>query len=200
MLAAMRVLPGNTRVLDLNAACKQTYNLFGGTVPPRGRQHFSMLRAATLALSLALIVLAGLVRVKAGTSSTTISYQQLEFTIQPGSTRPPIPVPAVNQPIHMMVAMTTAENRGVGEVTLLRTPRNANPMNEFLGVGLDIESNVVGACGLVAGRPISAGYSSTAGTHIIYADYCGNVDVQFASAKQIQIYNNASGGFWLMSF
>jgi len=135
-----------------------------------------MLRGATLALLLAfsLVVLTGFA-VVTGTGGPTVSYHQLEFTINSGGTTPAITVPAVSVPIHMMVAGNTCENRVVGQATILRAPHAK--LLEWVGMDM--------------GRAVTSNYTAVAGTHIIYADFAGNVDVQVASAIAIQIHNHA---------
>ncbi len=69
--------------------------------------------------------------------------------------------------------------RGVGQVTLLRT---TTPPAFLEWVGVDIATSAV-----------TSGFSSSAGTHIIYCDYTGKtVDMQVRGTSAIQIVNTGA--------
>jgi len=105
---------------------------------------------------------------------TAPSYETLTVTVPAGGTSNPITLPVANKPIQMIITNETVGNRGIAQVTIQRV----NPDSFLEWVGMDIATG-----------SISDSYSSSAGTHIIYADYDSDVDVQVHSATQIQLVN-----------
>jgi hypothetical protein len=101
---------------------------------------------------------------------------QVKYTLAPGATSNPIPVPATNTPISMTCTQNNLGYRGVGQATVLRVA----PASFLEWVGMDIASSAAG---------ISSGFSGASGTHIVYCDYSKTVDIQVHSATQIQIVN-----------
>jgi hypothetical protein len=108
-------------------------------------------------------------------ASTAASYKQFCYNLKPSTTSAQIVVPAVTKPIHMMVSQAEDGVQGVGEVVLLRV----SPPDELTWVGWDFASTTR-----------EAGTSGVPGTHIMYADTSGDVDVQVASATAVKVANN----------
>jgi hypothetical protein len=104
---------------------------------------------------------------------------QVDYNLAAGATSKPIAIPATNTPVSVTCVQNTVGFRGVGQATILRTAQAP----QFLEwVGTDI-----------ATAAISANFSNTAGTHIIYCDYVGKtVDLQVQGASSIQIVNTGS--------
>jgi hypothetical protein len=114
-----------------------------------------------------------------GLSATAYANEfQLSFSVAAGATSIPITVPAYNTPVSVTCVQNTLGNRGVGEATVLRV----NPPTALEWVGMDVANG---------GTP-SIGFSSSAGAHIIYCDFAKLVDLQLASATQMQITNTDS--------
>jgi len=105
---------------------------------------------------------------------TAPSFETLTVTVPASSTSSPITIPVANKPVQIIIANESVGNRGIAQVTIQRV----NPDSFLEWVGMDIATG-----------SISDNYSSTAGTHIIYADYDSAVDVQVHSATQIQLVN-----------
>jgi hypothetical protein len=112
--------------------------------------------------------------------ATSISYKSRQYTIATGATQKGIEVPVSNRPIHMMVATTTDEDRAIGEATLMRVPDH---FLEWLGADLGSQSESPPV-------PLNSGFSTSPGTHIMYADFLRAVDVQVETADKIQLKNN----------
>ncbi|HTA65504.1 MAG TPA: hypothetical protein VK753_08365 [Xanthomonadaceae bacterium] len=85
-------------------------------------------------------------------------------------------VPATNTPISFTCANNTSGDRGLGQSTILRVA----PVSFLEWVSEDVFTHAV-----------SSGYSATPGTHIVYCDFGGTVDVQVLSDTQIQVKNTA---------
>ena len=109
---------------------------------------------------------------------TAPSFETLTVTVPASSTSSPITIPVANKPVQIIIANESVGNRGIAQVTIQRV----NPDSFLEWVGMDIATG-----------SISDNYSSTAGTHIIYADYDSAVDVQVHSATQIQLVNTSGG-------
>jgi hypothetical protein len=115
----------------------------------------------------------------AGLSATASADEyQFDVSIPAGGTSNPIIVPAVNTPVSLTCVQNTEGFRGVGQATLLRV----NPASFLEWVGMDVANG---------GTP-STGFSASPGTHIIYCDFSKEVDLQVASATQIQLKNTNS--------
>src|SRR5205823_2227282 len=85
--------------------------------------------------------------------------------------------PATNRSVLVMGCCTSLGYRGVGQVSLLHIP---STFIEWVG----LESTPSAA--------ITQGFSSAAGTHIVFIDFSHRVDIQVASADTIQIHNGNS--------
>lgn len=130
--------------------------------------------------------LAALAAVAAPFSSTVqqASYVTATYTVAAGKTSTGILLPVENRPIHLMVACTTNGDRGMGSVTIMREVGGAN--NVLSWVGEDLHSNIGGDATIAQGLNIARN------THILYADYNGQVDVQLNTADTIHIANKTN--------
>lgn len=108
-------------------------------------------------------------------SSPTV--KRYTFTIASGGTTSLIPIPA-NRPIKLIAATLSVGQRGMGEASLLAP--SPEGFIEWLGYSFDYYQGALA---------LTEGYSAAAGTHMIYADYAGYIDVQVADAAHIQIHN-----------
>ncbi len=108
-------------------------------------------------------------------ASTSVSYKQFCYDLKPSTASARIAVPVVAKPIHMMVSQAEGGFKGVGEVVLMRL----TPPDALTWLGWDFASTAR-----------EAGTSGVAGTHIMYADTSGDVDVQVASATSVIAVNN----------
>jgi uncharacterized phosphosugar-binding protein len=106
----------------------------------------------------------------------------MKLTLQPGASSAAIPVPAVNRPVHMMIAVSTSSDRGVGEATIMRT----KPASVLVWTGIDYATNTGSA------SQVSAGAAKNSGRHIIYADAGGSVDIEVKSAEDIKVHNGST--------
>jgi len=84
--------------------------------------------------------------------------------------------PPENPPVTVSVANITLGNRGVGQATPLHIK------GSFLQwTGDDIYTNT-----------ITSGFSSVSGTHIIWADYDGDIDREVNNADSFVVVNKSS--------
>jgi hypothetical protein len=104
---------------------------------------------------------------------------RLGFIVASGANSPAITVPGVNTPTSVICSAVVAGDSGIGQATLLRL----NPVATLEWVGFDIADNM----GSTA--KITAGQSVTAGTHIIFCDFAGEVDLEIENGYQIFIHN-----------
>ena len=125
---------------------------------------------ATVAAIITSIVVANAAQTFATPNAAFISY-----SLAAAADSAPI-TPSPNKPVLVMGCCTTANNQGVGHVSLLRIP------SSFIRwVGLES-----------TGSTITHGQSATAGGHIVYIGLNG-VDIQVASADTIRVHNGFNG-------
>jgi hypothetical protein len=99
------------------------------------------------------------------------------YNLAAGAISGPVAIPA-NVPVHLMGVQTNVGFRGVGFAVMLRVP------NEFLEwTGLDS----------TAGSAITQGFSSAAGTHIVFLDFSHQVVVEVNDANTFRIRNASTG-------
>jgi hypothetical protein len=108
--------------------------------------------------------------VNATQTITTPNAVKIPYNLAAGTNSAAI-TPATNTSVLVMGCCTTGGDSGVGQVSLLHTV-------EFFWVGLES-----------ANAFSTAGFSGTAGTHIVSIDAGQNVDIQVASANTILIHN-----------
>ena len=97
-----------------------------------------------------------------------------------GATTAPIAVPGLQSPTSLTCTAAVPGDSGVGQATLLRLV----PTSFIQWVGMDQASN------MGATAKISQGFSATRGTHIIFCDFSGEVDVQIFNGNEIQVKNS----------
>jgi len=101
----------------------------------------------------------------------------ISYSLADGASSAPITPPA-DQPVLVMGIQDQAGFRGVGQVTMLRAT------GQFLEwVGLES----------TASASVTQGFSSVAGTHILYLDFGHSVDLEVDSPDTFVVHN-ASGG------
>lgn len=85
--------------------------------------------------------------------------------------------PVANQSVLVMGVQTAVGFRGTGHVTLLRVP------GSFLErVGLEAP----------AAAAITSGFSSSAGTHIVFLDFSHQVDIRVNTADTFVVHNGSA--------
>jgi len=110
---------------------------------------------------------------------STISYNLL-----PGTCTKPIAVPANNKPVNVSGTNITHGDRGIAQASLLR----ANATSPLLAwVGLDVTGSVTNN-------------SSSVGTHIVFLDNAGFVDLSTAASTHIQICNAVDSGAYATGY
>jgi hypothetical protein len=135
--------------------------------------------AATVATYavLGLCAISGAVAQTPDASPTSPTRKVFKYTLVAGASSKPITPPA-NQPVLVMGVQTTIGYRGVGQVSMLRIS------DSFLEwVGLESPATAT----------ITSGFSGAAGTHIVYLDYSGQVDLEVNDGNSFVVHNGASG-------
>jgi hypothetical protein len=125
-------------------------------------------------------LLASLCGLAAFATPAYASDKKVTYNLAAGAKSAPIAIPATDTPVSLTCVQNSVGFRGVGQATILRV---GSVLPKFLEwVGTDIATSAV-----------TSGFSSIAGTHIIYCDYEGKtVDLQVEDANHIQIVNNNS--------
>jgi hypothetical protein len=111
--------------------------------------------------------------------ATSIGYKSRQYTIASGATEKGIEVPVSLRPVHLMIATTTDEDRGFGEATIMRA---AGQFLQWLGADYASQNGSTPVA-------LNSGFSTSPGTHIMYADFLKDVDVQVETADKIQLKN-----------
>lgn len=101
--------------------------------------------------------------------------QVIPFTLGPGASTSPIALPA-NRPVLVMGATLTENYRGIGQVTVLRTP-GASGFIAWTGLEPPFSSS------------ITNGWSATTGAHIVYTDNGNGVDIEVSGPDAIRVRN-----------
>jgi hypothetical protein len=130
-------------------------------------------RVGTLLLTGLVAVLTLTVALHAAQTISMPNAAGIKYSLAPGTTSAAF-TPAENTPVLVMGVQNSLGYRGVGQVALLHVPSS---FLEWTG----IESP--------ASAAITSGFSSTAGTHIVYLDYSHLVDIEVASADTFVIHN-----------
>ena len=102
------------------------------------------------------------------------------YNLQPGAISAPINIPVEDQPVLIIGTQTAIGYRGIGQVSLLRTK-----VSPFFLEWVGLESPSAAA--------VTSGFSASQGVHIVYLDYSQEVDIEVASASQIQVHNGSTG-------
>jgi hypothetical protein len=98
------------------------------------------------------------------------------YSLAPGASNI-FAVPAANTPVQMSCTQNTVGNVGEGQATIIRSITDG--LLDWVGIDY-----FTGA--------ISRGFSATAGTHIIWCDYAGQVDIEVYNASEIKVTNTSS--------
>ena len=112
-----------------------------------------------------------------GITITVPQEKDITYSLLPGAVSAPIAMPA-SQAVFVMGVNRTIGDRGVGQVTLLRSGI-APLFIEWVG----LEST--------AGAAITQGFSGVPGTHILFLNFAHTVDIEVASPDTIQIHNGS---------
>ena len=130
-------------------------------------------RTRTLLLAGVVIVLTFAVAGHAAQTITTPNEVVINYNLAPGANSGAI-TPASNTPVLVQGVQTAIGFRGVGHVSMLHVPAS---FLEWTG----LESPFSAA--------ITSGFSSTAGTHIVYLDFSHLVDIRVNTADTVIIHN-----------
>ena len=121
-------------------------------------------------------IITSIVVANATQTITTPNAAFISYNLAPGANSAAI-TPATSKSVLVMGCCTTV-GAGVGQVSLLHLP---SPSSVIVWVGLESTGNAA----------ITQGFSSTAGTHIVFIDFAHDVDIRVASADTILIHNGA---------
>ena len=138
-------------------------------------QRFS--RPLVILMATVVAIITSIVVANATQTITTPNAAFISYSLAAGANSAPI-TPATNRSVLVMGCCTTANDQGVGQVSLLHSP---STQIEWVG----LESTCGGSCT----SAITQGLSATAGTHIVWIDFQHTVDIQVASADTILIHN-----------
>jgi hypothetical protein len=137
-------------------------------------------RAVGLLLAAVITIITGMIVANAVQTITTpnaafVSYSLAAGLPGVGTVSGPI-TPAASRAVLVMGCCTTAGNRGVGQVALLRIP---GAFVEWTG----IESP--------AGAALTSGFDGGVGSHIVFLDFGHDVDIEVAGTDTIRIHNTS---------
>jgi hypothetical protein len=131
--------------------------------------------AVTLLAALVAIITSAVVA-NATQTITVPNAAFIPYALAAGANSAPI-TPAPNRSVLVMGCCTTPGFRGIGQVSLLHIP------SEFMEwVGLES----------TFGAAITQGFSSVAGTHIVFIDFQHQVDIQVNSPDTIRVHNGSA--------
>jgi hypothetical protein len=133
----------------------------------------SLSRLLTILLAATVAVATLEVTVHAAQTITTPNEFVLNYSVVAGGNSGAV-TPASNVPVLVQGVQTALGYRGVGEVSMLRVP---STFLEWTG----IESPAPAA--------ITAGFSGTTGTHIVYLDFSHLVDIQVDTTDSFRVHN-----------
>jgi hypothetical protein len=136
-------------------------------------QKASLSRFFTLLLAAAVVFATMAVTVHAAQTISTPNEVVLNYNVAAGANGVAV-TPAANVPVFVQGVQTAVGFRGVGHVSMLHVPSS---FLEWTG----IESPAAAA--------ITSGFSSVAGTHIVYLDFSHLVDIQVDTADSFRIHN-----------
>jgi hypothetical protein len=136
-------------------------------------KHSNVSRVVTLLLAAFVAVAALNIAMHATATVTVPNAAKVTYNLDAGASSSAV-TPAESVPVLVMGVQNNLGYRGVGFVTMLHVPSS---FLEWTG----IESP--------SGAAITSGFSSTAGTHVVYLDYSHLVDIQVASTDTFIIHN-----------
>src|SRR5207247_190960 len=124
-------------------------------------QKFS--RPGVILMATVVAIITSMVAANATQTITTPNAAFISYNLAPGANSAPI-TPVASKSVLVMGCCTTANNQGVGQVSLLHIPSTAMEW-----VGLESFNGAVTTT-------TTAGFSSAAGFHIVYIDLARHVD------------------------
>ncbi len=139
------------------------------------RRYFS--RAVSFVLPAIVVVLTLGIVERAWTATTVANATTFGTNVNAG-TSGTVFTPPANLPVMVIACQTNTGNVGSSEMTVVNS---AGFDNELVWSGL--ESNAGG---------VTAGFSPTAGTHIIFIDFAHQVDLQVNNGTSFKIHNGSS--------
>jgi hypothetical protein len=139
-------------------------------------------RPASLLLAVLIATLTLVVVVQATQTITTPNAMYIAYTLAPGASSAPI-TPQTFQPVLVMGVDNTVGQRGVSQVTLLRSP-SSPALLEW--IGLDPEPGPP-----VTSAPIY-GDGATAGTHIVFLTNTHAVALEVNNGSSFVIHNSGT--------
>jgi hypothetical protein len=142
----------------------------------QGYKRFGRIVLGTVVAMLTLSVMVHATQVITTPNAATSSYN-----LAAGANSAAITPAVVGPPVLVMGTQTTTGEYGVGQVTLVRGP-STEQILEWTG----LESPSGGTTG---GSGITAGYSSAAGTHIVFLDFDHLVDIRVNSGTSFVVHN-----------
>lgn len=98
------------------------------------------------------------------------------YILAAGATSPSIELPIANSPVMVSCTQNAVNNVGVGQATITRSTTDL--LLDW--IGMDYHTGA-----------ITRGFSRLAGTHIIWCDFSGVVDIEVLDAAHIQVHNAA---------
>ena len=132
-----------------------------------------MVRFGSLILAAVVATLTLSVVVHATQVITTPNAAFFTYSLAPGANSAPV-TPVANQSVLVMGTQTVFNFRGVGQVSLLHI---SGSFLEWVG----LESPSAAA--------ITAGFSGTPGTHIVFLDFSHRVDIQVNTPDTFRVHN-----------
>ena len=135
-------------------------------------------RAAVLFLAAIVTALTCVLVANATQTITTANAAVATYNLAAGGISVPI-TPPFGKAVLVMGVNTTIGNRGVGQVTLLRSGI-APLFLEWVG----LEST--------AGAVITQGFSGVLGTHIVFLDFAHTVDIEVNTPDTMRIHNTSA--------
>ena len=135
-------------------------------------------RPLVILLATVVAIITSIVVANATQTITTPNAAFISYSLASGANSAAI-TPAASRSVSVM-GNNSSTNPGVGQVSLLHLPNGA-----ILWAGLE------SGTGLTT-TTTTAGFSNTAGTHIVYIDGHHLVDIQVNSADTIRVHNSNS--------
>lgn len=110
-------------------------------------------------------------------TSARADQTHVTVTVPANGHSTPISIPIADSPVSMTCSQKVVNNVGLGSATIIRSTTD----NLLVWMGYDMVT-----------KAVSANYSATPGTHIVWCDYFSHVDVQVSSTTAIQLVSNNS--------
>lgn len=111
---------------------------------------------------------------------TTPSAMSVAYNLAPGANGGNITPPA-NLPVLILADQTTA---GCVNSSLMTVVNSAGQDGELVWNGFETRA-----------QGLTQGFSPTAGTHIVFTDFCDAVDLEVTNATSFHVHNSSSSSF-----